>query len=165
MKDRITKKDGTEYELEWIEETNFDEISSVRQVYAFIFNEEGKIIIVNSAASWRLPGGKPETQDLGIQETLLREVEEEADIEIKNIIPLGYIKATKLKGNKEIEYLLRYIADVSKINPQTKDPAIGIVNNRLFINPKDFLKYCKWRKFGDSIKKKAISKWKKSKEL
>jgi 8-oxo-dGTP pyrophosphatase MutT (NUDIX family) len=163
MKDRIKKQDGSEYELEWIEDTNFDILPFIRQVYVFIFSKEGKLVIVNPASTWRLPGGKPDSDNEKPEETLIRETLEEADITVKKINPLGYIKATKLNKDKKTEFLLRYVAEVDKINPQTQDPAIGVVNERLFIDPKDFLKYCDWRKFGNYIKERAIKKWSETK--
>jgi hypothetical protein len=157
MKDRIRKQDGSEYELEWIEDTDFDNLPSIRQVYVFIFSKEGKLVIVNPASTWRLPGGKPDSTNEKPEETLIRE------IIVKNINPLGYIKATKLNKDRKTEFLLRYVAEVDKINPQTQDPAVGVVNERLFIDPTDFLKYCNWRKFGDHIKERAIKKWNETK--
>src|SRR4030042_3611442 len=144
----VTRKDKNKYLLEWFDSTDFEKIKNVTQVYGYIFDNHKKLLIVNPKSTWRLPGGSPEKEDKNFENTLVREADEEADVEIKNISPLGYIKVTPLSNKDKIHYLLRYVAEVSKLNNQTEDIAIGGTNERKFIDSKDFSDYCDWGETG-----------------
>lgn len=150
--------DNKKYELEWHKDTDFDNLNNVTQVYGYIFDDKGRLLLVNPKTTWRLPGGHPEPEDKNFEQTLIREADEEADVDIKNIIPLGYIKVIPLdKNSKEkIHYLLRYVAKLKIVKKQTIDVAEGIINDRKFINVKDFSKYCKWGEMGEDILSEAI---------
>jgi len=87
---------------------------------------------------------------------LKREVLEEADVEIENIIPLGYQNSVFLDAPNSDHQQLRYFATVKRILTQTKDPAYNSVPKRKFIEPKDFLKYCPWGKTGKAMIEKAL---------
>ena len=156
--DIATRRDGKKYLLEWVDSIDFKKISPIIQVYGFLFNRDGKIVIVNPGRSWRIPGGKPEKDDKNFGETLKREADEEADVEIENIKPLGYIKVTPMNNNDEIHYLLRYCAKIKKIKTQTMDIAEDLINERKFIEPKEFLNYCSWGDVGIIPLRKAIKK-------
>ena len=143
------------YKLEWFEDIDFSKLKNVIQCYGFVFNKDKKVCVVDcfwkgrkkeSNTGWTLPGGSVEPEDKTYEDTLRREVKEEADLDIKDIRPLGYFKVTPLYKNSSlgVHYLLRYFARVKKINPQTKDPAYGIIPKRKFINSSEFLEYCKW---------------------
>ena len=127
----------------WHNETNFEKLDNVTQVYAFIFDEQGKVCLIKYKGIWGIPGGTPEKEDNSFEETLIREVREEADINLKNIKRVGYIEVIPREGSK-IHYLLRYIAFVKNINEQTEDPAIGEILERKFIDPKDICEYINW---------------------
>lgn len=154
-------KEKFEYSI--FDSVEFLNLSDITQVYGFIFNKKGKILIIKSPerSEWSLPGGGPEKCDKNWKETLIREVIEEADVEIKRIIPLFYLSAKrkakkKSKGKEGI--MLRAMAKVDKINQQTIDPATGKINERKFISQKDFLKYCPWGENGKVQLNLAIKK-------
>ncbi len=128
---------------EWFDYTNFESLKNVTQVYGFIFDRQGRVCLVKYGGMWNIPGGTPEKEDSSFEDTLIREVDEEADLEIKDIERIGYIKVVPRDGSK-IHYLLRYAAIVKKIKPQTEDPAVGEVLERVFINPEDISKYINW---------------------
>ncbi len=94
-----------------------------------------------------MPGGTPEGKETP-EETLIREVDEEADLELQDLQPLGYQKIENL-DNGQIFYQLRYFAKIKKIKPQTIDPANGKINERKFIAPEYFSKYCPWGNVGE----------------
>ncbi|MBT4376128.1 NUDIX hydrolase [archaeon] len=108
-----------------------------------------------------MPGGKLETGE-SWEETLIRECIEEADVEIENIIPLGYQKVSEIKEEKEKPHFhqLRFAAKIKKLNESTIDPATGKIPERKFIHPEEFLEYCPWGEIGKHIthlaKKKII---------
>jgi hypothetical protein len=55
--------------------------------------------------------------------------------------------------------MLRAIAKVKKILLQTIDPATGKINERKFIDPKEFLEYCPWKENGQVQLKMALDKY------
>ncbi len=150
---------GRKVKIVWNNEINFSKLRNVTQVYGIIFNKKGQILLVNiKKGNWSLPGGTPEQTDKSYEDTLKREVLEEADIEIDKIIPLGYQNSCFIDEKNSDHQQLRYLATVKKILPQTEDPAYGIISKRKFISPRDFLKYCHWGKIGEAMVKSAIKK-------
>jgi len=136
---------SAEYNIEWFEDINFSNIENIKQVYGILFNEEGKLLIVNTVGNWQLPGGKPEGNETW-EETGIRESIEEADVEIENLIPLGFQKVSEIKNGVELPFFhqIRFIAKIKKLNKLSIDPATRRIPKRKFINPEDFLKYCPW---------------------
>jgi 8-oxo-dGTP pyrophosphatase MutT (NUDIX family) len=145
-----------EYDVEWFEETNFSNLQNIKQVYGAIFNEGGEVLIVNTVGNWQLPGGKPEKGEK-LKETLLREVKEEASVEIEDIKPIGYQIVSEIKGEERgPEFCqIRFAARIKKLNNLEVDPATGKVPERKFIKTSEFLKYCPWGKIGQHIVDKA----------
>lgn len=155
MKFRIEYK-GEEYILEWFDdfsdEIKFDSSSG------FIFNDEGKICIVkiNEEKCWAIPGGGVEKEDKNIEETFVRETMEEADLDLKEIKFIGYMKSFPVKFPDRISFSARFIAKVKKINPQTIDPAYGVIPERKFIKKEEFEEYLNWGENGKFQLEKAI---------
>jgi len=112
---------------------------------------------------------------------LIREVDEEVDVEIEDIEVLGYQNAVFLDNTapsgcrehelsenpcKDNSYELgsdhqqiRCVARIKKIKEQTIDPAHGRVLMRKFIKPSEFLHYCPWGKIGERVIEKAKGVW------
>ncbi len=76
-------------------------------------------------------------------ETLKREVVEESNVEIKNIVYLGQVRVTNM-NTKEISYQLRYLAEACIINDFTQSEFE--VSERIFIDPSDLPVYIPWAK-------------------
>jgi|WetSurMetagenome_2_1015567.scaffolds.fasta_scaffold111127_2 8-oxo-dGTP pyrophosphatase MutT (NUDIX family) len=146
--------------LSWHESDDFSKMKNVRQCYGICFDNKNRIMIVsNKKDKWFLPGGTPEKGET-FEQTLIRELDEEADIGIDNIIPLGYNKIEEFKeGKRNVFYQLRYIAKIKKIKRQTIDPATNTQFERKFINPQDFLAYTLWGRPGEEMIKDALDKY------
>jgi len=161
VKNKIRTKfinNGQVNTLDWRKTNTFDELKGkeVNQVYGICFNPEGEMLIIKTKKNWSLPGGTPE-QGETFEQTLHREVDEEGDIDIENLTPIGYNKIGQTKnGKKEVFYQLRYIASITKLKKQTIDPATGIIPKRKFIKPEEFLYYCPWGKPGEAMMKEAL---------
>jgi 8-oxo-dGTP pyrophosphatase MutT (NUDIX family) len=137
--------------LSWHETSDFSKMKDVRQCYGICFDKKDKILIINNKGNWYLPGGTPE-QGETFEQTLIREIDEEADVEIDKIKPLGYNRIEEIKnGKKSVFYQLRFVAKVSRIKKQTIDPATNTQFKRKFINPKDFLAYTLWGRPGEAM--------------
>lgn len=156
MKFEIKYKDKI-YECEWFDKLNIDD-KQLCSVAGFIFDKDGKLCLVrvNEEKGWLLAGGRIEEYDKTPEDAFIRETEEEADLELKNIKRVGYWKSC-LKGDlSSVKYDLKFIAEVKKINPQTIDPAYNVISERIFIDPKDFDKYTRWGESGEFQLKKAL---------
>jgi len=156
---------GDPYKLRWIEDSDFSKLDNVKQVYGFLFDQEGKVVVItdNPEKNWTLPGGSPEDYDKDWMDTLIREVEEEADVEIdeNSVVSLGYVEVKPMseKCRKKTHYQLRVAAKVSKIKEQTTDPARNMINYRKFIKSNEFLDHCPWGNVGEAQLKKALEKF------
>ncbi len=155
MKERLKIKVpgfSAEYNIEWFENVDFSNIGNIKQAYGILFNREGKLLIINTVGNWQLPGGKPENGETW-EETAIRESIEEADVEIEDVIPLGFQKVSEIKDNKELPFFhqIRFVANIKKLNRSSVDPATGKVPKRKFIRPEEFLNYCPWGKVGQHI--------------
>lgn len=152
-----------EYKAEWFDPIEVAKLKNVTQVYGFLFDKDDMLCIVRPTEKrgWRLPGGGPEGNETW-QETLIREADEEADIELDetSLKLIGHIKVTPKRENceKTEHFLLRAIGRISKINEQTEDVAEKLINERTFIDPNKFLEYCPWGKIGEVSIKKALEK-------
>jgi 8-oxo-dGTP pyrophosphatase MutT (NUDIX family) len=150
---------GERYLLEWFENVDFEKLKDVVQSYGFIFDKKGRVCIVDcDKGYWTLPGGTVEDSDESYEETLRREVDEEADLDIKNIREVGGFKVTPLSENCErgVHYILRYVAEVDKMKKQTVDPCNGKISKRKFVSVGEFGDYVKWGKDGEFQLGKAL---------
>lgn len=161
MKDKVNWA-GQEYEMEWFNEVDESLMKDPQQVYGFLFNNKGELCIVRPTEKrgWRLPGGGPEPEDKDWRDTIIREAEEEADVVLdsKSLKIIRIIKNTPLSDNckRDTGYALRVIGKIIEVNDQTEDIAENLINEREFISPNEFLKYCPWGAFGEYQLKKAL---------
>lgn len=155
--------EGKNYICEWFDKTDFSKFKKdeVFQVHGFIFDDEGKICLVDCRGDgiYTTPGGGPEDIDKSFEETLKREIREEVDLEVKELIPLGYIKAI-CSDKEKVIFSLRYVGKVKEINKQTIDPAHERIPERVFISPEEFEKYTGWGENGQLQLNKALEKLK-----
>ncbi len=142
---------GKEFTSYLIKTRTYKNFSPIKQVAAICFNDEGKILLIKDPKRgyWSIPGGTPKKGEAA-EETLIREVQEEASCDVEPLLLLGVIKVffpeNDNKEEGEVFYQLRYMAKVKKINEQTADPAKGRKLERIFIDPEDFLNYVPWTK-------------------
>ena len=78
---------GIRVTFTWIKTDNVFCYQPWTQIYGICFNQEGKILIIKDK-EWKIPGGSPEKGELP-QETLKRELVEEANVIINHYWPLG----------------------------------------------------------------------------
>ena len=135
-----------EFTSSLIETSSYKKFNPVKQVAAICFDEAGKILLIKDPQHnyWSIPGGTPEKGET-FEETLIREVHEEASCVVKPLFLLGVIKVL-FPGNDnqdegEVFYQLRYVAKIRKINKQTMDPARRRKLERIFVYPKKFFNY------------------------
>ncbi len=124
----------------------------VRQVYGFIFNFDGRILLLEDQGEYNLPGGKSERGE-SLAETLIREVLEEVQITITSSIYLGY----QFISTEEEFAQVRLVAWIDKILQATPDPSTGRQYKRLLVPPIQVSELLKWGESGDQQIASAIA--------
>lgn len=110
----------------------------VTQVSGYVFDNEGKLLIVHNKETntWTIPGGhleKGETRE----ETLKRELMEEACVTLKDINYLGAVEVVE----NETYYQTRYTAHINKVLEFKEEWEI---DERKFVTIKDLPNYITW---------------------
>jgi 8-oxo-dGTP pyrophosphatase MutT (NUDIX family) len=118
-------------EFVWHSSWPAPEALSVRQVYAWILNDHGCVLLLEMPDGWNLPGGSPEVTDSDWEATLRRESLEEADVTLREIVPLGYQEVRF--GDAEPFAQLRAAAQVDDWQDATPDPDNGLVYRRVWV--------------------------------
>ncbi len=164
------KKGETEVQLVWRPIFDPSEVSPIVQVYGLCVTKDGKICIIRNPLAdsnftpWYLPGGTPESDETP-EETLQREVAEEADIEISHLKLFGAQEVNypnnpnKEKGDRY--YQLRYFALIDKISQPTIDPHDNKMVERKFIDLDEFTDYIEWGDIGEELYKLAKQEFQK----
>ncbi len=146
--------------LTWIRTDSVEEHKPITQVYGICFDDSGNILICRETSNgkWQIPGGTPEKGE-SIQETLVREVKEEVDVEIKDIRPLGVQRVDHPNNSSsegDLFYQVRCICRVKNVNDLTPDPASGNTWGRKFVPSNEITGYVKWGEIGEAMFKDAI---------
>lgn len=152
---------GTEVGITWIPTQDVEKYQPCRQVYGICFNDKNEILIIKDPDSdkWQIPGGTPEEGE-SREETLIREIQEEADVLVKDCKPLGVQQIdhpnnpNKTDGDRFYQY--RYICSVANILEQTPDPATKITFDRKFVQTNEITNYVKWGETGKAMFEDAI---------
>lgn len=124
---------------------------NIRKVRCIPLNEDKLVCMVShdGISHWMIPGGTVERNENPIL-ALKRELSEEADIEIKNYKLIGFLEVEF--RNHLTRYISNYtemifVAKISKISPQTMDPATGVILERDFFDIEEMaFKFQKWGK-------------------
>lgn len=154
----------------WIPTKEITKYQPITQVYGVVFDKNGNILVCREKpdAPWQIPGGTPE-KDESLEETLIRELNEEVNITVSNILPLGVQKVSIPDNpNKEIKdvfYQARFNALLDKLNVQSKDPATGSIWERKLIPSAEINDYIKWGESGGVMFEDAISIFKSTLKL
>ncbi len=151
---------GKRFVIEWIKTDSLHEMTPITQVYGVCFNDKEEILIARKVKdkNWIIPGGSPESKET-IEETLKREMIEEADIAVKNIKLVGAQKVYLENDPNGYYYQVRCLCQVNEIFPQTPDPDGGEDWKRKFVPKDKITKYVKWGVTGDAMFKDAIQIW------
>jgi ADP-ribose pyrophosphatase YjhB (NUDIX family) len=156
------------YRVAWIRDDDLSKYEPVSQVYGVVFNNKDEILVVrrNSHSMWQIPGGTPDEGE-SWEEALARELEEEANVTVKNIVPLGAQKVVLLDGNNDnpAAYQLRYIARLDELLPQVPDPDSGEIWERKFVPAEKINEVVTWGRVGKALFEDAVEVYYSNKKL
>lgn len=148
-------KSGVNYILEYHKTDSFDDLdySLCRQVYAVCFYGD-KIVIGygGKKEAWGLIGGTIEKGET-FEQTLVREIQEESNMKVLRMKPIGYQKVTDTRDDS-YPYQLRYVCTAEPYGPFVSDPAETVTEIKI-IDPKDYKNYFNWGQIGERIIKRA----------
>ncbi|MDD4476595.1 MAG: NUDIX domain-containing protein [Patescibacteria group bacterium] len=138
--------DGREVFLEWTESNSIPNNIRISQVVGYCIDNAGKILIVKNKRGWGFPGGHPEIGEKP-EDTLRREVAEEAYVTLKEPRLIGYMEV-KDPQNESIEgthYIqLRYLAKIETVNEFKKEFE---TSERDFVDVNSLSQYISWINF------------------
>lgn len=159
--------DGHEVIYTWLPDKEIAKYSPVTQVYGVCFDSNGNILVINDKR-WQIPGGTPENGEK-YEETLAREVLEEAQTEIKDIHSLG-VQRVDFPGNPnknegDLYFQARFIALVTKLNPVQPDPATGRIYERKFVSINEINDFVNWGETGRAMFKDAWNLYRQIKKV
>lgn len=129
--------------LQWIESKVSTDLQ-IRQVYGFIFDADGRILVLEDQGVFTLPGGRPEGEE-SLKETLVRESLEEAQVQIGLMEYLGY----QLVEDVEPFAQVRLIAILVKVLTADLDPSTGRQYRRMWVSPQMTNQLLGWGDSGD----------------
>ena len=144
------------YQFTWINDPNILKYKPCTQVYGICFSKDKQILLIDNKGMRAIPGGRPEKNEIP-EETLRRELIEEADVTVIKMFPLGVQKVVEKNiPEKSAYFQYRYICLLDELLPRTPDPDNGIIHPRLLVPFSEVTKHVKWGKTGDSMFKDAI---------
>lgn len=106
----------------------------VRQVYGWIFDARGCVVIWRENGHTGLPGGRPESYDADAVATLRREAREEVTVDVLDPRYLGYQRVDEHEGRPPFAQI-RMIARLGDVYPAEPDPDTGTMKTRVAVPP------------------------------
>jgi 8-oxo-dGTP pyrophosphatase MutT (NUDIX family) len=115
--------DGREVTLEWIESGSIPNGIAISQVTGYCVDDVGRILIVKNKRGWGFPGGHPEPGE-SPEDTLRREVIEEANVSLKKPEIIGYMEVRdpqngSVEGTHYVQ--LKYLAEIEATDDFKKE--------------------------------------------
>jgi len=130
---------------------------AVTQVYGYCFDDEGRVLLIQDAEDrFGLPGGKPEGHET-YEETLRREVIEEAQIILGDIKLCGYqlVEGDRSRMNGAPYAQVRTVARIISILPAAQDPATGWTYRRVVCPPAFVPDLLQWNRAAGTLQMTA----------
>lgn len=129
----------------------------VKQVYGIVFTEDGKILLRKDGKKYSLPGGKPEPFDLNMEATLTRELAEEVNVSVSDIVMVGYQLVDEQNGTP-LYAQVRMAAKLKRVGDQRPDPDTGRTYERVFVSPAQAIDLLGWGEVGELQIRSAVTK-------
>lgn len=118
------------FDYRWHGDQHPPEELPVTQVYGYIFDDQGRVVLLQDEGVWNAPGGTPEPEiDQDSVATLEREVWEEVQVRFKDPVYLGYQSVGEI-GGPPLRAQLRMAARLTEVGERAPDPDNGRVHVR-----------------------------------
>ena len=95
----------------------------VTQVYGWLFDEHGRVLVQETPTRFNLPGGTPEVYDADMPATLAREGMEESQVVVDDPVLLGFEESHAPDGTAVA--MVRFAARITQFQPRRPDPDGG----------------------------------------
>lgn len=155
FKDALTHN-GSKCDVCYVETDHFDDIpdEQIQKAHAVCICD-GKMLLVNHSEwnIWGIPGGTREDGE-SIEQTLAREILEEANCEVLDFTPISYQKIVDSKS--DVSYRTQYICNVRPLGEFESDPA-GNINKITWVTPQDSKGYIENKDFKQAVIDRALS--------
>lgn len=131
----------------------------IKQVYGLVFTEDGRLLLRTeekpNGMKYSLAGGRPETFDKSIEETVRRELVEEVNVSMKPPVIVGYQKVDEEDGTPPFAQV-RMVALIDEIGEKRPDPDTGRTYGRYLTSPMKAAELLDWGDVGYAQIKTAM---------
>lgn len=117
-------------EFEWTQQV-VPGATPIGQVYGWLFDPYGRVLVQETVGGWNLPGGTPESYDGTEAATLCREAMEESQVEVRAATYLGYESASRQGVTCA---LVRMTARITRFHARQPDPDNGQLYGRWMVS-------------------------------
>lgn len=155
MSGTLTDSQGQEINVVYREEVPEQNLDGVRlkDVHAFCFYNDKLVLVYKPEKdSWSPPGGGIEPGE-SHQESVVREIKEETNMEVFSQELIGYMDVFEPTGTIR---QTRSYCRVKPYGPFESDPD-GDVTKIKLIDPENYRDYFEWQEIGDHIVQRAIN--------
>lgn len=105
-----------------------------RDVYGWLLDGAGRVLVQDTGTRFNLPGGTPEPGDADLVATLVREAMEESQVTVTDVVYLGYEQVHRAG---RAHALVRTVAKIGEFHPRHPDPDGGRLFRRLMTSLRD----------------------------
>lgn len=125
----------------------------VTQVYGLVFDREGRMLLIakkrKTGTVYGMAGGTPEVYDRDREATLRRELLEEVNTVVGDVvIPIGY-QLVEGDGSRAPYAQMRMVAMIESIGECRPDPDNGETYDRLLVSPCRAITLLGWGKIAE----------------
>ncbi|MPZ65922.1 MAG: NUDIX hydrolase [Pseudonocardiaceae bacterium] len=119
----------------------------VVQVYGWLLDDAGRVLVQDTGARFNLPGGSPDPVDADLAATVAREAMEESQVTVTDVVYLGY---EQLERAVEPRALVRTVGRIGVFHPRHPDLDGGRLLRRLMTSLAEAPGLLGWGRSGEA---------------
>ncbi|MPZ79683.1 MAG: NUDIX hydrolase [Actinophytocola sp.] len=117
----------------------------VVQVYGWLLDKAGRVLVQDTGDGFNLPGGSPEPVDVDMAATVVREAMEESQVTVVDVVYLGYEQVERAGVPQA---LVRTVGRIGEFRPRHPDPDGGRLLRRLLTSLQESPDLLGWGRSG-----------------